>query len=193
LNEDLAMKEIEDVLEFWFGAPGAGARDAWFRKDRAFDEQIRLRFGALHARAAAGELDDWRATPRGCVALVLLLDQFSRNLHRDSPQAFACDGSALAVAEHAIAAGFASALTPLQRMFVYMPYQHSEAIERQRRSLELFGALREEKETAYCYDYAVRHFEVIAQFGRFPHRNATLGRTSTPQELEYLRQTQNDW
>jgi len=186
------MGQVAAVLEFWFGAadsPQFGhARDEWFKQSAAFDEQVRIRFAGLHDAAAAHRLDDWKATPEASLALVLVLDQFSRNLYRDSPRAFACDGHALSLAEEAIEAGFDRLLAPVQRMFIYMPFQHSEAIERQRRSLELFETLRNDPQTAYCYDYAVRHFEVIAKFGRFPHRNSILGRASTPQELEYLRQ-----
>jgi uncharacterized protein (DUF924 family) len=186
------MKHPAEVLKFWFGAvdsPQYGhARDEWFKQSAAFDEEVRARFGGLHDAAAAHRLDDWKATPDGSLALLLVLDQFSRNLFRDSPRAFACDGDALSLAEEALEVGFDRLLVPVQRMFMYMPFQHSEAIERQRRSLELFETLRNDPQTARSYDYAVRHFDVIAKFGRFPHRNSILGRTSTPQELEYLRQ-----
>jgi uncharacterized protein (DUF924 family) len=186
------MKDVEDVLNFWFGSTDSAqsrrAREEWFKMNPAFDEQIRARFGSLHAQAAAHRLDDWETSIRGRLALILLLDQFSRNLYRDSPRAFACDAQALALAQAAIDARLDRDLLPLQRMFLYMPFQHSEHIEQQRRSLELFETLRAHPEAAQCYEYAVQHFEIITKFGRFPHRNSILGRASTPAELQYLQQ-----
>jgi uncharacterized protein (DUF924 family) len=186
------MEPYKNVLEFWFGGQSTEqfgrARDEWFEKSPAFDAQIRMRFAGLHAAAAEHQLDDWKTTPRGWLALILVLDQFSRNLYRDSSQAFACDAHALELAQLALDAQLDRVLLPVERMFVYMPFQHSEAIDMQRRSLTLFESLHAYAETAMCYDYAIRHFEVIEKFGRFPHRNAVLGRTSTPAELIYLQQ-----
>jgi len=186
------MESYENVLEFWFGRKDTEqfgrARDEWFTKSFAFDAEIRNRFAGLQAAAAAQELEDWKSIPRGRLALILLLDQFSRNLYRDSPQAFACDAQALRLAQEALDAGLDGALPPIERMFLYMPFQHSEDLEVQRKSLALFERLRAYPETAMCYDYAVRHFEVIEKFGRFPHRNAILRRASTPEELDYLQQ-----
>ena len=186
------MESYENVLEFWFGSKATEqfgrARDEWFKKSPAFDAEIRDRFAGLQAAAAANELDEWKSIPRGRLALILLLDQFSRNLYRDSPQAFACDAQALRLAQEALDAGLDGALPPIERMFLYMPFQHSEDVEVQRKSLALFERLRAYPETAMCYDYAVRHFEVIEKFGRFPHRNAMLRRASTPEELNYLQQ-----
>ena len=186
------MEQIDEILNFWFGQPDSApfgqAREEWFTKNPAFDEQIRARFASVHDAASTHRLDHWGATARGRLALLLVLDQFSRNLYRDSPRAFASDGQALRLAQEMIDAGLDRNLLAVQRMFVYMPFQHSEDIEQQRRSLELFASLRAEPETAMCYDYAVRHFDVIEKFGRFPHRNLILGRASTPEEAEYLRQ-----
>jgi uncharacterized protein (DUF924 family) len=179
-----------EVLDFWFGAPESAEygkpREAWFKKDAGFDRQLRDRFSRLHAAAAAGELDGWTATPRGSLALIVLLDQFSRNMFRDTPQAFAFDSRALGVAQNAVAAGFDQALLPVERMFLYLPFEHSEHPDHQDRCVELFERLQTFPEMAAPIDYARRHREVIARFGRFPHRNRILGRPSTPEEEDYL-------
>ncbi len=179
-----------DVLEFWFGSPGSTeygqSRAIWFKKDPAFDEEVRRRFGAVHQAAAADQLDDWSGTSEGCLALVIVLDQFSRNMYRDTPQAFAFDRKALVLAEQAVNAGFDQSMLPVQRMFFYLPFEHSEDLAQQRRSLALFEGLSGSSEMADVIGYAKRHYEVIGRFGRFPHRNRILGRVSTPEELEYL-------
>ena len=181
-----------DALEFWFGSPGSAeygqSRAVWFKKDPAFDEQVRTRFGAVHQAAAAGKLDDWSATSESCLALVIVLDQFSRNMYRDTPQAFAFDAKALAAARRAVDAGLDSSMLPVQRMFLYLPFEHSEDLAQQSRSLALFDGLSAFPEMAEPIAYARRHYEVIARFGRFPHRNRILGRVSTPEEREYLSQ-----
>ncbi len=171
----------DDILQFWFHEI---APEQHFRRDEAFDATIRERFGALHASAAAGELWRWRATPAGRLAEIVLLDQFSRNLHRASPLAFAHDGMALALAQELVAAGLDGALDAEQRSFAYMPYMHSESRLVQRESLRLFSALGR----ASSLDYAQRHAEIIERFGRYPHRNAVLGRASTAEELAFLQQ-----
>ena len=181
-----------EVLDFWF-APEAGTlpadgRPEWFRKDDAFDHAIRTRFGALVAEALAGGLGDWCATPRGALARVLVLDQFTRNAFRGTPQAFAGDARALATAQDAIARGLYAALAAHERRFLYMPFEHSESLADQERSVALFEALARDTGLDDPLDWAVRHAEVIRRFGRFPHRNAILGRASTPEELEYLAQ-----
>jgi len=180
------------VLDFWFAAEGAtlppDGRPEWFRKDDAFDDAIRTRFGALIAEALAGGLGDWCATPRGALARVVVLDQFTRNVFRGTPQAFAGDARALATAKDAIARGFDAALSAHERRFLYMPFEHSESRDDQERSVALFEALARETGFDDPVDWAVRHADVIRRFGRFPHRNAILGRPSTDEELAYLAQ-----
>jgi len=183
---------IADILAFWFGPPGApsghAARDAWFRKDAAFDAEIRTRFGDATAVALAGGYGEWCATAEGSLARVLLLDQFPRNIHRDSPRAFAGDARALATAEFAIDRGFDRALDTYGRWFLYLPFEHAEDRAMQERSLALFGALSRESGLAGPLEWAQKHADVIARFGRYPHRNAIVGRESTPEELAFLAQ-----
>lgn len=182
-----------EVLDFWFLPPGADGhgqpRMAWFRKDAAFDGEIRQRFLSAVEAALAGQLDDWATTPQGSLALLILLDQFPRNLFRGSARCFAGDAQALALAGRVIEQRWDLAMNAVERAFVYLPYEHSEALADQERSLALFTSLAASHALAAGYlDYARRHHEVIARFGRFPHRNAALGRTSTPEEIEYLAQ-----
>lgn len=173
--------EIDDVLDFWFG-PEPGMRlEVWFRRNDAFDAEIRERFGALHARALAGGCDHWAGTPRGALALIIVLDQFSRNLFRGDPRTYAGDAKALAVARDALAKGWDRDLAEVERVFLYLPFEHSEALEDQKRSVALFAGLGEKAAEA-----AERHLWLIERFGRFPHRNAVLGRENTPEEAEYL-------
>lgn len=179
--------DAAELLDFWFGMETPlQPRKIWFAKDPAFDRACHERFAGTHARAAAGELDHWAHTPDGALALVVLLDQLSRNMFRDTPAAFAQDARALAVAQGAIAQGFDLALPALRRMFLYLPFEHSEDMAHQARSVELFESLRGHPWLDEAIDYAHRHHEVIERFGRFPHRNAILGRSSTPDELDYL-------
>ncbi|HZY33126.1 MAG TPA: DUF924 family protein [Rhodanobacter sp.] len=181
----------QDVLDFWFVEAGAAR---WFAADAAFDAQIRARFGEAVEAAANGRLDDWATTPAGWLALLILLDQFPRNLYRDDPRAWAADASAQRVALSGMARGDDRQLPAVQRVFAYLPLEHAEDSALQRRSVELFEALLAEaaperrQQFEDYLDYARRHREVIARFGRFPHRNATLGRASTPQETLYLAQ-----
>ena len=175
-----------DVLDFWFGPEPHAARDAWFRKDAAFDERIRDRFGTRIAAALAGAFGDWCATPRGALARVILLDQFTRNVHRDTPMAFAGDAAALATANEAVSRGFDRELDRFERWFLYMPFEHSEDAAMQERSLALFRALSDETGDAGAFEWAEKHAAVIRRFGRYPHRNAILGRPSTAEELEFL-------
>ncbi|MCW5597279.1 MAG: DUF924 domain-containing protein [Rhodocyclaceae bacterium] len=180
-----------DVLEFWFGAPGSAEhgslRKCWFEKDPAFDAEIRRRFLALVDEAAAGRLDDWADRPEGLLALIVLLDQFPRNLFRDAPRAFATDAQALALAQQALAQGVDALLMPVARAFIYLPFEHSEDLAMQDRAVALFSALAQHGEAFASYlDYAERHRDVIRRFGRFPHRNAILGRASTPEEIAFL-------
>jgi len=176
-----------DVLTFWFGdGPADGPRKAWFAKDAEFDRICRERFGATHAAASVGELDHWQETPAGALALTVVLDQLSRNMYRGTAAAFAQDARALAVARSAVERGFDRQLPPLRRMFLYLPFEHSEDGADQARSVALFESLRGEQWLDEAVDYAHRHRVVIERFGRFPHRNAILGRQSTTAELEYL-------
>ena len=182
-----------NVLAFWFGTPDAAdygqARAAWFRKDDAFDAQIRARFLTEVEAAIAGERDDWAKTPHGALALFILLDQFPRNLFRDTARAFAGDTAALALAGRVVGEGWDRKLLPVQRVFAYLPFEHSEALADQERSVALFAALADaHPETASYLDYAERHREVIVRFGRFPHRNGVFGRSSSPAEADYLAQ-----
>jgi uncharacterized protein (DUF924 family) len=182
------------VLAFWFG-PAAGElapvlRPGWFRRDATFDAAIAAQFLPELESAQAGGLTDWdTAGPQGVLAHVVVLDQFSRNVFRGSPRGFAGDGRALALAKQLVASGADRDLLPEQRLFAYLPFEHSEDLSDQAESLRLFGALAAEQPGLQgLLDYAVAHHKVIAQYGRFPHRNATLGRASTPAELEYLSQ-----
>lgn len=192
--------EAESVLTFWFGAgtddtaTAQTQRKLWWSKDAAVDAGMHMRFATLVNAAAAGGHDDWAETPRGRLALVLLFDQFPRNIYRDTPQAFAHDARALELALAGIAAGADQALRPIERVFCYLPLEHAESMAMQDRSVALFTALaagvaESDRETFSGYvDYARRHREVIARFGRFPHRNRILGRISTPEETAFLKQ-----
>ena len=176
------------VLEFWFGeAPGV-ARAEWFRKDPAFDAEIRRRFGELHARAARRGMEAWRASPEPNLALVIVLDQFSRNLYRDDARAFAQDAYALECAVDAIGRKDDLGLLPVQRQFLYLPFEHSESLDDQEKGLELMRSLEAFEATRGVAEWAARHRDIVARFGRFPHRNAALGRASTPEEIEFLKQ-----
>jgi uncharacterized protein (DUF924 family) len=179
---DAEAAQIAEILRFWFEETESERR---FKKDPVLDETIRIRFGALHARAEAGGCAHWAETAEGALALLVLLDQFSRNLFRDSPRAFACDPAARAVAERAIARGFDMAVPADRRMFFYLPFEHNEDLADQERCCRL---VRERIGDAKSIDFTERHREVIARFGRFPHRNKALGRTSTSAEEEYLGQ-----
>lgn len=180
-----------EVLDFWFGAPGSAergrARPEWFRKDPASDSRIRERFGALHGLAASGGLAEWEREPGPALALVIVLDQFSRNLYRGDARAFAQDARALALARAVIAAGWDRTRTPLERQFLYLPFEHAEDLAEQDRGVELMRSLEEHPETKGLAEWAEKHRVIIRRFGRFPHRNAALGRDSTPEEIEFLK------
>ncbi len=175
------MATPEEVLGFWF-------REAdpkhWFAKDDGFDATLRDRFGAVHAEAAAGGLGDWEATADGRMALILVLDQMSRNLYRNDSRAFAQDARARDVARRAIAAGDHAFAPPERCQFLFLPFEHSEDLADQLWCDALFRALGD----ANLIDYAERHRVIIERFGRFPHRNAALGRTGTAEELAFLEQ-----
>ncbi|MBI4184994.1 MAG: DUF924 domain-containing protein [Proteobacteria bacterium] len=179
---------VERVLTFWFGpraGPGFGEkRAAWFKAGLAFDREIAKRFAAEAEAAAAGRLHHLAATAEGALALVILLDQFPRNIHRGTPRAFAADRHAREVAAAALARGFDRELAPTQRLFLYLPFEHGEELADQERAVALVAALGD----AEALDYAIRHRDIIARFGRFPHRNAILGRASTAKEAAFLKQ-----
>lgn len=170
----------EEVLAFWF-APGR--REQWFVKDPEFDAEVRQRLLGPYERAAAGDYDHWRDRAKGCLALVLLLDQVPRNLFRDDPRAFATDATARAVLRQALEQGFDRALSQTERLFLYLPFEHSENLQDQEDCVRLTKALDEDPE---WHDYAVKHRDIIARFGRFPHRNATLGRDCSEEEAAFL-------
>jgi len=177
-----------EVLDFWF-AGSASPRDEWFRKDASFDQRIAERFGALVDHALAGGLADWAQEANSALAQLIVLDQFTRNIFRDSPRAFAGDALALAAARRMVASGDDQQLPPLHRVFAYLPFEHAEDRLTQAESLRLFAALSNaDASLAHFEDYARRHAEVIERFGRFPHRNAVLGRNSTAEELQFLQQ-----
>jgi uncharacterized protein (DUF924 family) len=182
-----------EVLAFWFGRPGepgyGSPRAAWFRKDEAFDAAIRARFLPGVEAALAGQLAGWAERPQDLLALLILLDQFPRNLFRGAAKAFAGDQQARQLAEKALAKEWDKGLSAVEKLFIYLPFEHSEALADQERSLALFTALAAGHAGCEGFlDYARRHHEVIARFGRFPHRNAALGRPSTPEETSYLAQ-----
>ncbi len=186
--------DYQEVLDFWFLPPASASygaiRGEWFRKSDAFDAEIRARFAEQVEQAVAGGLREWDAAGApGVLARILVLDQFTRNTLRDTPGAFSGDALALAAARTLADSGADQALLPVQRWFAYMPFEHAEDGAMQARSVELFTALAEQDpQFAGALDYAHRHRGVIARFGRFPHRNAILGRASTPDELAYLSQ-----
>ena len=171
----------QEILRFWFEE---AKPEQWFRKDEAFDRLISGRFSALHQRAARCELYEWRHEARGRLAEIIVLDQFSRNMFRGTPQAFAHDALALALAQEAMASGADQVLDPRERTFLYMPYMHSESAEIHRIAEEIF---RQHGNQANL-DYELQHKAIIDRFGRYPHRNDILGRASTPAEVEFLKQ-----
>lgn len=194
--------DAQQVLDFWFGPPEDAAygqsRPAWFRKDPAFDALIQRRFGAVVQQALDGGLGAWAdpdvcPDPRGAVALVLVLDQFTRNIARTAQQtpasAFAGDRQALALARDLVDSGRHLSLNGVHRQFAYLPFEHAEDLTMQRESVALFAQLaRDEPALADLLRWARAHHDIVARFGRFPHRNAALGRTSTPEEEEFLSQ-----
>jgi uncharacterized protein (DUF924 family) len=181
------LDATRQVLDFWFGAPTRDGdyehRSSWFCAEPAFDAECLARFGALCAMAAADELGGLQNSAEGSLALVLLLDQFPRNIHRGRPEAFAADSKARQVSRRAIARGFDGKLPRLQRLFLYLPFEHSEDLADQDLAVRLIGSLGDEEQTYWVS----RHRDVIARFGRFPHRNAILGRENTAEEEAFLK------
>ena len=181
-----------EVLDFWFGREGEEGyeefREVWFTKDLAFDREVRDRFEDAYEEAAAGRLDYWKDEARSCLALIVLLDQFPRNMFRGDPKTYATDYMAREAARHAVERAYDRELTPYGRLFLYLPFEHSEDLEDQRFSVELFRGLAAEIESEDLLGYEVRHLEIIERFGRFPHRNEILGRATTSEEAEFLRE-----
>lgn len=186
------MTAHQDVLDFWFGAAGTPQhgrrRSEWFRKSDAFDAEIRARFLPLYESAVSGDLDAWRDAPESLLALIVVLDQFPRNMFRNDARAFAADAQALDCALCMADAGWDGKLAPLERWFAYLPLEHAEDMAMQERALERFGDLARDEAYADTLDWARRHHAVIARFGRFPHRNELLGRASTAEEIAFLAQ-----
>ena len=183
----------EAIYDFWFGGPNhdefAQPRKQWFVKDSNFDEEIRMRFLVTHEAAVRGELQYWREDSKHCLSLIVVLDQFPRNMFRDTPRAFATDAMALERACFAVDRGHDQTVNPVERVFFYLPFEHSESLADQARCIALVRALVDaDPSRADFLDYARRHHDVIARFGRFPHRNKILGRASMPAEIEFLRQ-----
>jgi uncharacterized protein (DUF924 family) len=177
-----------EVLDFWFGAPGSvlygKSRAEWFRKSDEFDALIHERFLTLFEQARGGALTQWRTSPLTLLALIVVLDQFPRNLFRDTRRAFESDAMALDSARHMTAMRWDQRLNPVERQFVYLPFEHAEDVDAQRASMHLFETLGRPD----LVEWARKHYVVIERFRRFPHRNAILGRTSTPEEIEFLKQ-----
>ncbi|HEY8941530.1 MAG TPA: DUF924 family protein [Cellvibrio sp.] len=171
----------EDILDFWFNDLSP---QQWWVKDEKLDQEIARRFSTLHAQAARCELFDWRMAAKGRLAEIIILDQFSRNIYRDTPQAFANDSLALALAQEALAVEADKALSPVERSFLYLPFMHSESAEIHKVAVILYTGL----DLPDNLDFELQHQKIIDRFGRYPHRNKILGRTSTPEEIEFLQQ-----
>ena len=188
----------DDVIRFWLGEPGdppLAKAEAWWKKDEAFDRKIKERFEATLDRGVRGELADWETTPRGRLALVILYDQFSRNIFRGTARSFAQDPLARAITTQALAARDLDVLSPIEGSFLVMPLMHAEDLTMQQRCIDEYAKLRDassdEKLRATMensVNYGKKHKAIIDRFGRFPHRNAILGRASTPEEVEFLKQ-----
>ena len=195
-----APAEIDRVLAFWFGHGQTTMEVAdektglWWSKNERVDREIVDHFAATSEAAASGELTRWGESPRGLLALIICTDQFPRNMYRDTPQAFACDSAALAYAKQCVDGGAAAQLRPIERMFAYLPFEHSEVLAEQQRSIALYEELAQsvradQAELFNGYlDYARQHYDIIERFGRFPHRNKILGRESSDEELAFLEQ-----
>ncbi len=190
-----------DVLEYWFGQQSSDEdvikekSSLWWSKDENLDREIRDRFGELHDKACTGMLDSWKKQPKSYLALIVLTDQFSRNMYRGTPKAFAQDPLALSLTVDGIELGMTKQLRWIEKVFFCMPLEHSESLAMQERSVKMFrelaGDVPESSKNAFSenIDFAVKHWEIINQFGRFPHRNAILNRESTPEEVNFLKQS----
>ena len=184
------MSSPQEVLDFWFGREGeedyGEFREAWFNRDPEFDREIRDRFEPVYEQAAAGRLDHWKSEARSCLALIVVLDQFPRNMYRGDARMYAADEKAREAARHAVEHAYDRELSPYGRLFMYLPFEHSEELDDQRLSVELFRGLATEMGSEDLLGYAVRHLEIIERFGRFPHRNEILGRRTTLEESKFL-------
>ncbi len=190
----------DHVLDFWFGeiaedgSVSPERQQRWWKKDPDFDAEVRTRFGAAIDAAERGELDAWLAAPRSSLALVILLDQFTRNTRRDRPEMYDADAKAQSIVRAAIEAGHADRLRTMERYFLWMPLMHAESVDLQEECVERFEQLAAEaepgaaKSAKAAVDYAIRHRDIVVRFGRFPHRNRILGRESTAEELAFLEQ-----
>jgi uncharacterized protein (DUF924 family) len=195
-----SLPSAEDVLDFWFGPLDANGRASdektaqWWKKSPEFDAEVRERFGALHEAIAKGQHEGWRETARGTLAYIIVLDQFSRNMFRDTPRAFETDPRALAAAEAGVERGFDRELALAERGFFYMPYMHSEDRQAQARCVDLFTDFvatapeAEREKLSNHVKYAKAHQDIVDRFGRFPHRNNIIGRPSTADEVAFLEQ-----
>lgn len=182
-----------DIYDFWFGAPGGAGhgdvREFWFGGGPSVDDEIRERFLGHYERAAAGDLGGWTDAPQSSVALIVLLDQFPRNIFRGDRRSFAADPLALEYARGLVSGPFHDGLITVEKLFAYLPFEHSEDIEDQKKCLDLYRAIDSHDQKEEWIDFAVQHFDIIERFGRFPHRNAILGRDSTQEELAWLAAT----
>jgi uncharacterized protein (DUF924 family) len=171
----------------------AKSKRSGLKKDADFDAEVRSRFMQQYELAASGQLDSWQDSPDNCLALILLLDQFPRNMFRGTPQAFATDSKALATAEYAVNNNFDRELLTVQKWFIYLPFEHSENLEHQQKSVELFRQLSGDTDSDSVIEYAMQHLEIIQRFGRFPHRNQILGRETTPEEASFSNNPVRDF
>jgi uncharacterized protein (DUF924 family) len=184
----MANYHPQDVLAFWFGtgAEHGKRHKRWFEKDAAFDTEVTRLFLGLYERRAGDR--EWLGDAQGCLARILVLDQFPRHMFRANARAFAADPLALETARVTVERGYDQTMLPVERLFAYLPFEHSESLADQRRACELTQPLAAFEETNDAHRYAIAHLEIIERFGRFPHRNAALGRVSTPEEIDFLRQ-----
>lgn len=171
-----------EIIHFWFEELEP---QQWFQQSDVVDDEIRERFAVTHEMAADGLSNHWADDPDGALALVIVLDQFPRHMYRGSPKSFASDERALLIAKQSIHKGFDQVLEPVKRGFLYLPFQHSEVLTDQRKSVELFGSMADQNPAGDMY--AKRHLVPVEKFGRFPHRNEALGRESTEEEIEFLK------
>ena len=182
----------ETILTFWFGSRDDPAylspKSFWFEANDTFDATLRERFSTVHRDAMAGRFDVWAETPADCLALLILFDQFSRNMFRGTAAAFSSDPRAKSLAVRIREAAWDAELAPVQQLFAYLPFEHSESLADQRTSVALFEGMKEHEHKPEWIDYAQRHLRIIERFGRFPHRNAILGRESTPEEIAFLKE-----